>query len=168
MHARSYAPFGHILTIFMYTQKIHAWSHTHTVQPSASLHTPVKCTDINAHTTHKQTHDNHNHIEPVVKPGLIVWATRVCKPGKLPIPSDKKENELVEKCAGFFIVIDQTRSGRARGKPSLSKGRERERGRGKPHCQNGTHDHMHTQNRQLTTPGIRHIFRHVISDNSHI
>ena len=61
---------------------------------------------------------------------IIVWATRVCKPGKLPIPSDKKENQLVEKCAGFFIVIDQTRSGRARGKPSLSKGRERERGGG--------------------------------------
>ena len=73
----------------------------------------------------------------------------MCKPGKLPIPSDKKENQ---KCAGFFIVIDQTRSGRARGKPSLSKGRERERGRGgegNPHCQNGTHDHMHTQNRLL-------------------
>ena len=39
-----------------------------------------------------------------------------------------KENQLVEKCA----VIDPTSSGTVRGKPSLSKGRERERGRRKP------------------------------------
>ena len=92
-----------------------------------SIHTP--------HTiTHTNTHDKHNHIEPeytVVKLGLmliIVWAT---SQGSF-LPSDKKENQLVEKCAGFFIVIDQTRSGTARGKASLSKGRDRERGRRKP------------------------------------